>query len=350
MNERLVTRRDLLRRSAALGAVVVSIDALAACGAAPLATVASASPSPRPSPTPTPLPSPETTTIRLTAGVCDAPLMAAERFLREEGFTDVQISDAATLAAITGGKADLGTMFVTQLVGQVDNGKALVGIASVHAGCAEVWAPQSVSSLSDLRGRTVAVAAKNVDNIGYTFISIALKNAGIDPKDVNFVVDTDPMKAYLDGKSDALLAATTVTVALHANPANKGHLLVDQAMDKPWSEQDCCIVVAGGEWMRANPIAAKRAVRAILRAADSLGADRADAVKAATDKGLFGGSKNYDAARAAANMVSLDWRVLDPARSVRFHAGLMNQVGLVKMSADDLAAKGTDLSILKELK
>lgn len=345
-----IPRRDLLRKGAALGLALLTVDALAACAATPAATTASSSPTPRPSPTPTPLPAPETATVRLAAGVCDAPVMASERFLREEGFTDIQISDAAGLPGLTGGKVDLATVFMTQLANAVDTGKPVVGVAGIHAGCAEVWAQRSIASLNDLRGRTIAVPATTADNIAYVFLAIALKNAGIDPKEVNFVIDANPTKAYLDGKSDALVSATTGAVALHANPANKGHVILDQSMAKPWSEQDCCILVANADWLRANPIAATRAVRAVMRAADSLGDDRAETVKQMTDKGLFGGAKNYDAARAAANMVSLDWRALDPARSLRFHGGLMAQVGLMKTPADEIATKGTDTAAFQELK
>lgn len=344
-----IGRRELLRRGAALGAVLVSIDALAACGGSPAATIASATASPRPSPTPTALPAPETTTIRIAAGACDAPVMAAERFLREDGFTDVQLSDAAQIATLTNGKADLGTVFVTQHAAAVDSGNAVVALAGLHPGCAEIWAAPSVSSLAGLRGHTVAVPAKTADNIAYSMFSIALKNAGVDPRDVNIAIDTDPMKAFLEGRSDAVFVAATAAVALHGNPANKGHLILDQAMEKPWSEQDCCILVANADWMRANPVAAKRAVRAILRAADSLGKDRGDAARLATDKGLFGGAKNYEAVRAAANMVPLDWRALDLARSLRFHAGLMGQAALVRASADEIVSKGT-ASVVSELK
>lgn len=349
-----IGRRDLLRKSAGLAVVVVWADALAACGPATPTTAVTAAPAPTPSPSPspTPLAAPETATIRLTAAACDAPIMAAERFLRDEGFTDVQITDAAALPALTGGKADLGQLFSTPLAAAVDTGKPVVGLAGMHAGCAEVWAPQRIASLKDLRGQTIVVRAKSADDLAYTFLAIALKNAGVDPKDVSFVVhaDADPTKAYLEGRSDAVFVTTTAAVGLRANSANKGHVIVDQAMDKPWSEQDCCILCANAEWARANPIAAKRAVRAVLRAADSMGADRADAVKIATDKGLFGGAKNYEAVRAAANMVPLDWRALDPGRSVRFHGQLMVDVGLLKITADDAATRGTDLRIFRELK
>jgi hypothetical protein len=60
--------------------------------------------------------------------------------------------------------------------------------------------------------------AESADNTAYTFMSLALKYAGVDPKDVNVA---DPMKACLDDKSDALFVAATGAVAFHANPANK---------------------------------------------------------------------------------------------------------------------------------
>src|SRR5205823_315181 len=91
-----------------------------------------------------------------------------------------------------------------------------------------------------------------------------------------------------------------------ANQANKGHVIHSQVMDEPWSKLDCCILAANEDWYRVNPIAAKRALRAIYRSADALPADRADAAKLATDRGLFGGAANVALVREAANMVPVD--------------------------------------------
>jgi len=167
---------------------------------------------------------------------------------------------------------------------------------------------------------------------------------------VNFVVqaDADPVKLYLEGKNDAVFAATTATAALKANPANKGHVIHTQVMDEPWSKLDCCILAANADWYRANPIAAKRALRAIYRSADALPTDRADAAKLATDKGLFGGAANVALVREAANMVPVDWRTSDIEKSVRFFAPLLNDTGLSKLTADEIV-KVLDLRIFREL-
>lgn len=342
----MVGRRELILRGFSVVAAVALGDVLAACApAAVLAPAATAAPSP------SPMPPPETKTIRIALGACDAPQMISERYLQEEGFADIQLTDAGGLAALTGAKADLASLFVPALATAVDSGKAVVGLGGLHTGCAEMWAPPGVATLQDLRGHTVVVNAKTPDNLGYSMIAMALKNAGVDPSEVTFVVqaDADLTKSFLDGKSDLLFLATTGAFAFGTNPANKGHLVLEQAMDAPWSQQDCCVITTTTDWLKANPVAAKRALRAIYRAADTLPKDRADAAKVATDKGLFGGSKNVELVRGAANMVPYDWRTYDVAASMRFHAQLLNAVSLIKFTPDEAVTKATDLRFAKEL-
>jgi NitT/TauT family transport system substrate-binding protein len=346
MKQQPITRREILRRGSALAAALAAGPLLEACGqvAAPAATATAA-------PTPTPLPAPETTTIRIQCASCDSPIMAAERYLRDEGFTAVQIVDSGGAAALAAGKLDLAIMFPPSMVNAIQTGTNVVALGGIHPGCVEIWAPQSVGALKDLRGKTIVVRSKALSELGYSYTAVVLKQAGVDPKDVNFVVqaDADPVKLYLEGKNDAVFVATTSAAALRVNPANRGHAIHSQVMDEPWAHLDCCILVASPDWYRANPIAAKRALRAIYRTADALPADRSDAAKLATDKGLFGGSANFALVREAANMVPVAWRDSDPDKSVRFFAPLLIDTGLMKITLDDLL-KALDLRILRELK
>jgi NitT/TauT family transport system substrate-binding protein len=346
----MLDRRQLLRRGIGVAALVAAGDLIAACAPSDAGKPAT------PAPSPTPLASPETTSLRLACVACDAPIMAAERYLRDEGFTDVQIlgmpNGRASVDAVLGGKADLGPAFAFEFAGAVQGRQPLIGLAGIHPGCIELWAIPSISSIKDLRGRTMVVRSKTGSDVGYLLAVMAVENAGIDPKDVNFVVqpDADLMKLYLEGKNDVVAASTTSAVTLRANPANKGHVILDAAMDEPWSRQDCCVIATTADWLRANPIAAKRAVRAILRAADQLPVDRAEAAKLVTDKGLFGGPSNFALVRGAANMVPLKWRELDAERSVRFYVRLMNAGGIVAATPDEVVAKTLDLRILRELR
>jgi NitT/TauT family transport system substrate-binding protein len=341
MAPELLGRRDFIRLGFGVMAAVAVGDALAACG-----SVASRSASTMP------LPPPEIRTIRLNFSVCDAPLVASEPYLRDEGFTDIQFSDVSPqLASITSGKADVAVPFVATLAAAVDSGKPFVGIGPLHPGCVELWASQSVATLADIRGHTVVVNSKTPNFIANIFIFIALKNAGINPSEVNFVVDpaADLTQLYLTGKSDLLFEWGTGAVAFHTNPANKGHVVLDQAMDATWSREDCCVIATTAEWLNSNPVAAKRMLRAIYPAADSLPKDRVDVAKMATDKGLFGGAKNLDLVRCPTNMVPYDWRQYGLADSMHFHAQLMNAVGLLKLTPDQAVATAIDEAIAKEL-
>jgi len=277
--------------------------------------------------------------------------MAAERYLRQEGFTSIEITDAATGPALASGKADMGVMFPPSLANSVQEGQRVVGLGGLHPGCVEIWAQQGIGSVKDLRGRTIVVRSKALSDLSYSYTAVVLKYAGIDPKDVNFVVqaDADLVRLYIEGKNDAVFVATTGAAALKANPANKGHIVHSMVMDDPWSKLDCCILVTTQDWYRTNPVAAKRAVRAIFRAADFQPADRADAVELVTNKGLFGGANNFDNVLTAANMVPANWRELDAEKSLRFYGQLLADVGLLKTSVDEVA-KALDLRILHELR
>ncbi len=48
-------------------------------------------------------------------------------------------------------------------------------------------------------------------------------------------------------------------------------------------------------------------------------------------------------------MVPYEWRKYDVAESMRFHAKLLNAVGLLKLTPDEAVTKATDLRFAKEL-
>ena len=47
-----------------------------------------------------------------------------------------------------------------------------------------------------------------------------------------------------------------------------GHVLVNMTVDRPWSQYFCCVLAGNREVVRRNPVATKRAMRAILKGAD----------------------------------------------------------------------------------
>jgi NitT/TauT family transport system substrate-binding protein len=339
----MLTRREVLRRGAGIAAGLTAGRWLAAYALAPTrASQLTQS---------APLPAPETTTFRIACAPCDAPIMAAERYLREEGFTNIEITDAATGPGLASGRLEMGIMFPPTLANTLQQQQRVVGLAGLHPGCSEIWAQPGIASVKDLRGRTIGARSKVLGDLAYSYMTVVLKHAGVNPGEVNFVVqpDADLVRLYLEGHNDAVFVPTVPAAALRANPANKGHIVHSQIMHNPWFGLDCCLLVTRPDWYRANPVAAKRAVRAIFRAADSQPAHRVEAVKLVTDRGLFGGARNFDNVLEAANMVPANWRELDAERSVRFFGQLLAEVGLLQISVDEMV-KALDLRILRELR
>ena len=127
-----------------------------------------------------------------------------------------------------------------------------------------------------------------------------------------------------------------------------GHVVVNSAMDKPWSQYFCCTMVGNREFVRKHPVATKRALRAILKATD-LCAQRARAGGAAPRRQGVREAIRLRAPDPARRAVDR-WREYDPEDTVRFYALRLHEAGMIKSSPQRIIAQGTDWRFLNELK
>src|SRR6202007_1962984 len=49
---------------------------------------------------------------------------------------------------------------------------------------------------------------------------------------------------------------------------NIGHVIVNSSLDRPWSQYFCCMLAGNPDFVRRNPVATKRVLRAILKSTD----------------------------------------------------------------------------------
>ena len=347
-----VTRRELLRVTLGTGAVLAGGGLLAACGQQNGALGGPAA-----------LPPPETTTIRIrTPFACDPPLWLAKEFLLEEGFTDVQYvqpsgrpRDWATAATV-----DFGAVHPEELVAAIDGGAPLAVLAGLHSGCQEVWVGPGIASLSDLRGKRIAVFAKNTGDQFFNFFATTLAYVGIDPvKDVSFF-EVGPayaalLDAFLDGRSDAFLAASDGAAVLRRNPRTSSTKILDQTADKPWSQYLCCMLAANRDWTRRNPVATKRVTRAVMRATDATAKDRPRAAREGATRPVqsvlpAGGVSLEQILNDTIAMPSYDWREFDPEETIRFFALRLADVKLITSTPQQIIAQSTDLAYMRQLR
>ncbi len=298
-------------------------------------------------------PPPETTRLRLIRlqAICVAPEYVAEELLKAEGFTDVQYvrveSTAAKVKTLTAGEADITLFFAAPLVVAVDAGEPIVVLAGVHVGCLELFATERIRALRDLKGGSVAASA--VGSPERIFLSSMLTYVGVDPRgDVRWVIHpaSTAMQLLAEGKIDGLLALPPVSQELRARKI--GHVVVNSSVDRPWSQYFCCMAIGHREFVRKNPVTTKRAVRALLKAADLCALEPERVARFLTDKGYV---DRPDYALQTMKDVPYDrWRTHDPADTIRFYALRLHEAGMVKSSPQKIIAQGTDWRFLSELK
>ncbi len=295
-------------------------------------------------------PPPEVTKIRLTnaPSLCLAPQYLAEPFLRSEGFAEIQyVSSRSFEEAVAAGEADMTMFFSARHLLQVEAGAPQIALAGVHVGCFELVAGERVRTVSDLKGKTVAVP--DIGGISYTFLAAMMAYVGLDPRTaVNWVAHSpaDAIRLLPEGKIDAFMALPPI--AQEARNKKIGRVVVSSMMDRPWSNYYCCLVVGHRDFVRRYPVATKRAVRAILRAADMVVREPARAAKALVARGF---TQRYDLALQTLRELPYGvWRELDPEDTLRFYALRLREAGILKSSPQKLIAQGTDWRFLKELK
>ncbi len=289
---------------------------------------------------------------------CDPWYWLSEPFLREEDFTDIHYGAGSPGA----GTAEFSITYGNVLAAAVDAGIPVVAVAGTHTGCIELWARPGINTIADLRGKTIAVntktftvAGKTAADTFYGFFVSLLAYVGMQPGDANFVeigADKSVISYFVDGKADAILTAAQGGPVLHGTKNNPGRVILSTSIDKPWSQNYCCLLITNRDWARANPVAVKRATRAILRAIDAGKRDLRATAKAAIEKGT------YKAAPVITEQVvydvikdqSFDWRDYDPEETVRFFSLRLADAKLIKKSPQQIIAEGTDFAYFRQLR
>jgi NitT/TauT family transport system substrate-binding protein len=154
------------------------------------------------------------------------------------------------------------------------------------------------------------------------------------------------MRQLAEGKIDAFLAFPPQGQELRTKKI--GRLLINSMMDRPWSQYFCCMAAGNREFVRRHPVATKRALRAILKAADLVLREPGRAAKFLVEKGY---TQRYDYALQALREIPYGkWREYDPEDTLRFYALRLHEAGMIKSSPQKIIAHGTDWRFLKELK
>jgi NitT/TauT family transport system substrate-binding protein len=298
-------------------------------------------------------PPPEIRRIRLVKipAICLAPEYLAEELLRLEGFAEVEYAEFALGGAqqmLFANRADVTVSSPPEVLPALDAGKPLVLLAGIHGGCYELFANERIPALRDLKGKRVAVSA--FESTEYYFIASIMAYIGQDPrKDIHWVLgetSDGTMRLFIDGKADAFLGFPPQPQELCAKKI--GRVILNIAQARPWAQYYCCMISARPDFVSKYPVATKRAVRAILKAADICATEPERAARYIVTKGF---DSRYDLALEVIKSLSYArWRTDNPEDSLRFFGVRLHEVGMIKTNPNKLIAQATDWRFLNELK
>ena len=343
---RHISRRTLLRGAAGLGLAAATATLLPGCGRLGGDEREASGPD-----ADGPL---ETTSIRLFSippSNCIAAQYMAESFLREEGFTDVQYVPASPKDVVdrfADGQMDFGVAYPAYVIRKIADGAPFVMLGGLHVGCWEVVAATAdIKTMGDFKGKTVAVIGPAfTDGI---FMAMTLKNVGLNLNEDVKVVNHPPSeyaRLLSTGEVDGVVAIPPTSTDLRAKGV--GHVVLKSHADRPWSNYYCCGPIVHRDWMEKHPVAAKRALRSILKGADVVARDPEGTARHMVDRGY---TNNFAYTCDVLKELPYDvWRNLDPADSVRFYALRLKEAGLLKSTPDEILKRGADFRYFTQLR
>jgi NitT/TauT family transport system substrate-binding protein len=268
--------------------------------------------------------------------------------LRAEGFTEIRYIEEGRIPIrpVTQGEVDFSPAYANLCVRAIDAGEPIMVLSGVMVGCFELFAREGIDSVAELKGKSIGVGA--AESLSQELLTLIMAQVGLDSvKDFQWVTDPSvkPIEMFVQRKIDAFLAFPPEPQDLRAR--HIGHVILDTAVDRPWSQYFCCMLAGNREFVAAHPVATKRVMRAILTATDLCATEPARAAQQLADRGL---TPRYDYAFQTLSENGHKWREYDAEDTIRFYALHLRDVGLIKSTPQKIIADGTNWRFLDELK
>lgn len=293
---------------------------------------------------------PEVSRIRIAEFLptsCDPPLFYAEEALKAEGFSEVvfhPVGNDDPFQLLADNKIDLHWDFAPTNISALDAGLPIKLLGGIHSGCLELIANDKIRAVGDLKGKKVGLTP-----LPHILVSLMAAYVGLDPhRDIDWVTNEKvPAKQlFIDGKIDAFLAFPPEPQEMRA--LKIGHTIVNSSIDAPWSQYFCCFLSTGAAFPEKNPVATKRALRAILKSIDFCVSQPEQVARRLMERRF---AENYDYTLQAIRDIRFDrWRDFDSADAIRFYGLRMRETGFIKSTPEAILERGANWRFIEELK
>ena len=176
----------------------------------------------------------------------------------------------------------------------------------------------------------------------HALLTLMAAQVGLDPVKESAgspIPSVKPIELFVEGKIDAFLGFPPEPQELRAR--HVGHVIVNTAVDRPWSQYFCCML-AGNRELRPKAPGRDQARGARHPEGDRSLRQRAGARRAT--------ASSMAASRRATTMPLQTlsenpydkWREYDAEDTIRFYALRLHEAGFIKSSPQKIIADGTD--------
>lgn len=270
-------------------------------------------------------------------------------FYRAEG-VEVSISQIAgaskVLEAVIGGSADVGGGVYEQTIQMAAEGRQVVSFISFlrSPNFALAALPERVKSVADLHGKIVGVTSPGSPSQFY--LNRVLKSAGLNASDVSAVtvgVGSTALAALEHRQVDAAMLFGSAITALQSRRPDVALLIDTRNVDGlrrvfGVDNYPASCLLAREEWLKANPDAARRMARAVLRSLAWIREHSPEEIlaQAPVESRVGDSAAEIEAIRLAKPLYSLDGRI-DPASAEAVREVLAESLDRVRDAKIDLS-------------
>ena len=233
---------------------------------------------------------PETTTIRLACDptICLAPGTSPRTCCaRKASPISATCRGRLTLSTMVArGEIDFDLDTAAWVVSHLDAGEPITALAGVHSGCYELFAHEPIRTISDLKGKRVGIQSSARAGTCYSRSWRRMSGSTRTRTSTGSPAPTgNPMELFAEGKVDAFLGVPA-RAAGAARPQDRSRDPQHRPRTSHGRSTSAAWLFGNREFVRDHPVATKRVLRAILKAADICAAEPERAAQQLVDGGF----------------------------------------------------------------
>lgn len=252
----------------------------------------------------------QTIKIGYSGGLCtSAPAIAmAKGFFEKNGIKAEAVNVQSGMDALGTNKVQVYTSHIAEMLVPTVNGVNAVFTTGAQTGCKSLYVLDNsdINSTSDLIGKNVAIG----DGVGGSDHNIALRffnHDKIDPREVNFkaVEKTATILAMQNGEIQGAVLSDQFAEKF----VKDGTLRIIRSLtwDDDFKTEPCCVHGLNGDFVKNNPITAKKVTLAIKQAAYWIEDNKTEATQVLFDNKWASG----DFEQAVRMMESYNFKITD---------------------------------------